>query len=152
MTEAESWASLRSNLVLVAASFGGSIHIVRVESMVGSGIFDTNLCFKGHELWIEGKHLPSLPKRKTTLIKVGMSSDQEAFALRRLMAGGLSFLWCRVGKGPKRTDGFGWYLFKLESNDIISKVRNGMCLKEFLQYRHVSSTALASCLLSYRSS
>lgn len=143
MNESSSWASFKQALQTEAASRSYSVHIVRVESLVGLGIFDCCLCYRGVTVWLEGKFLLKFPLKEGTLVKVGFSDYQELFATRRLLAGGLSFLWCHVGMNNdgSRVDGSkkkvregmivagtaakGWYLVELCSLDLIRSAKVG---------------------------
>lgn len=100
---------------------------------------------------MEGKYLPKFPLRRGTSVKVGFSDYQELFATRRLLAGGISFLWVHVGfntlDGSQLSDatrkdrgklnkvqegsstvesvGRGWYLVELCSVDLIHMAKVG---------------------------
>lgn len=141
--ESAAWRVLREQIIKTAQELGGSVHIIRVENLVGGGVFDANLCFKGYDFWLEGKYLEQLPVRESTLIKVGMSDEQRAFALRRLMAGGKTYLWAKVGMDSRAV----WYLFPLNDQAFIHRVYGGMPLEEFTNYRYGSVKELASGLL-----
>lgn len=138
--ESAAWRVLRDCIVRAAAELGGSVHIVRIENIVEAGVFDANLCFKGHDFWLEGKYLESLPARAGTLIKVRMSDEQRVFAIRRMMAGGFGYLWTRVGSGV-------WYLFPMNDIGLIDRIRNGIGLAEFESYRYATAKDLALDLL-----
>lgn len=146
MTESVAWGSLRDAIMKAAAELKSSIHMVRIENMVGAGVFDTNACFNGHEFWLEGKFADYLPVRDMTLFKSGMSIDQEAFALRRLLAGGKTYLWVRVAHN-RRVGDSGWYLAVLDSIGVIERMRRGITLAEFKTFYHSSARDLALSLL-----
>lgn len=144
--ESAAWRVLRDSIVKTAQELGGSVHIVRIENMVEAGVFDANICFKGHDFWLEGKYIEQLPARQTTLIKVGMSEDQRVFAIRRCMAGGFGYLWAKVGIDRRAGDGV-WYLFPLHSVAFIDQIWRGIKLAEFLDYRYGTAKELALELL-----
>lgn len=147
--ESTAWRILRDCIVKAAAELGGSVHIVRIENMVEAGVFDANLCFKGHDFWLEGKYINRLPSRLGTLIKVGMSEEQRVFALRRLMAGGYGYLWAKVGETRRHGDAV-WYLFPMNDTGFIDRLRGGMGLAEFNGYRYATAKDLAVSLLTDR--
>ena len=149
MSESDAWGKLRHALVNTAAKLGSGVHIVRIESTVGAGVFDTNICYKGHEFWLEGKFIKQLPVKDTTPVKVGMSEEQWAFALRRFYAGGTCYLWANVQLN-RRSGDEGWYIFELNNVDIINDVRRGMKLPEFLTHRHPHVDGLAAYLLTLK--
>lgn len=142
-----------------------SVHIVRVESLVGAGIFDCCLCYNGVTVWMEGKYLLKFPLRSGTLVKTGFSDHQELFGIRRVLAGGVSFLWVHVGfnrdLGKKvgitieDQDGMelggtvtkGWYLIELCSADLIRKARGGFEQGFMGGFRFDSPKALSKGLL-----
>lgn len=62
-------------------------HVQRIESMVGRGIPDLNVCYKGKEFWIELKVY--------TNHKVYMRTQQIAWGMARSMAGGHVFVVAR---------------------------------------------------------
>lgn len=144
MNESSSWASLKSAIQQEAASRMHSVHIVRVESLVGVGIFDCCLCYRGVTVWMEGKYLQKFPLREGSLVKCGLSEYQEVFGMRRLLAGGVSFLWLhvgfnrvagrKVGVANKDREGMveaedntrGWYLVEFVSTDLIRGARLGL--------------------------
>lgn len=147
MTESQSWSSLRESLLSESALIGCAIHITRIENMVGVGTPDTNLCIKGKEWWMEGKHICYLPVKLTTLVKVGLREEQKSFSVRRMLCGSPCWLWCRVSYARPGTEGgIGWYLFKMNSQDIIDKLRLGMPLTEFMQHKQASSKFLVKNL------
>ena len=146
MSESKSWSSLRENIKRRAERYGRAVDITRVENMVGAGVFDTNLSYFGRSVWLEGKHLPQLPVRESTLIKTGMSDKQAAFATRRLLAGEVTYLWLRVSS-ERRIGDKGWYLFPLNSTDVIRKVEAGMPYIEVKAYWHLNADDLARTLL-----
>lgn len=130
-----------------ASMNGSSIHIVRIENMVGIGTLDTNLCYAGRETWLEGKHLIRLPVKDTTPVKIGFRDEQRTFAIRRLLAGGITYAWCHVELDSKSRKDRGWYLIPLTSVDLIDRVKEGMPLFEFLGYRNLSASELANNLV-----
>lgn len=149
MTESKSWASLREALVETALDRGSSIHIVRIENIVGEGVFDTNLCFNGKEIWLEGKYLALLPARPGTLVKIGLRDSQRAFAIKRFYAGATTYVWTRVGhnRSTIKKDEKGWYFIELDSLDKIERVSRGMPLMEFTLLRQPSARLLATHIL-----
>lgn len=126
MVESSNWASLREALVKQAAFNSHAIHLVRVENMVGSGVFDTNLCYRGVDCWLEGKKVDCFPLKATTLFKIGFSEDQRTFAVRRLLAGGKLFVWVHVNAPNRKGTGRGWYLFPLTTVQQIDDARMGI--------------------------
>lgn len=170
MLESSSWQKLRPLLTQEASSRGSSIHIVRVENLLGAGIFDSNVCFKGVEFWLEGKYLRKWPVRPSSLVKVGLREEQEAFAIRRLYAGGRCFVWLHVefdnvfgstsslvksgGRSGKKAAkplvglGKGWYLIELSSAETISKCHLGMEQSELLLLGFNTAKELASGFLN----
>lgn len=67
----------------------------RIEPVSGSGVADSNACYKGVEVWVELKEV-FLPKRDTTLVKVKFQPGQIPWLLRRRKCGGRSFVMLRV--------------------------------------------------------
>lgn len=143
-SESQAWSSVREALISEATAIKHAIHIVRVENMVAVGTLDANICMFGKEFWMEGKHIEYLPVKPTTKIKVGLRPDQAVFATRRLLCGSPCWLWCRVSRGRPGSDGsIGWYLFRLDSQDIIDKLQLGMSLTEFMTHKRSSSKLMA---------
>lgn len=134
MRESTAWAELRAALKEEAASRHSNIDLVRVENMVGSGVFDCNACYRGVEFWMEGKYLMELPKRHDSKVKFGLRDEQRTWALKRLAVGGKLFLWVRVG-GDLHGPGFGWYLVHLNSPDTVNNIYNGVLKSAAQLYR-----------------
>ena len=147
MTESAAWGKLRDSLIKTATKLGSGIHVVRIENLVGAGVFDTNICFKGHELWLEGKFVMQLPVKESTRIKVGMSEEQRVFALRRYYAGGVTYLWTKVQMERNLSDS-GWYLFVLNNTNLIDDLKEGMLRQDFLKHHFATADDLAMWLLT----
>lgn len=91
--------SIRKHLIAHGA------HVVRLEDKLTPGIPDLNFCYKGVEVWLEGKFV-RLPKRDSTLISFGSSLrtlNQSEWMKKRRAAGGQCFFWIRVEGGQ-------WYI------------------------------------------
>lgn len=69
---------------------------LRVETWTQPGVFDSNACYKGTEVWVELKQVP-LPKRKATLICPKVRLAQIIWEKRRRTMGGRTFIALMVG-------------------------------------------------------
>jgi len=52
-------------------------HIMQVHNILYPGVWDTNYCSKGVEVWVEGKYLPAYPKKESTIIKIEHYTPQQ---------------------------------------------------------------------------
>lgn len=106
MTEASSWSTLRGTLKRPG------LHIQRIEDSMATGIPDTNLCYWGKEVWLEGKWVAALPKRLTTTVKVGLRVEQATWLEDRALAGGVCMVWIRI-------TGRGWMLVRSDFRKLV---------------------------------
>lgn len=83
MQEQQFYQWLRSNI---------SGDVARIESVVGSGVPDVNICYNGCEIWVELKVLD--PKR------VLLRPEQYAWGMRRSNNGGSCFVVCKDIQNP----------------------------------------------------
>ncbi len=136
MAEKSSCKTLREKL---AAS--PKVHVQRIEDMMSRGIPDINFCFNEHEVWVECKELAELPKRESTLIKVGLKPEQARWLNTRDAAGGCVFVMirCRFDNTWK----LGWKDF--------DKLVKGLTLDEFNAwgYTYSSCNDVVKHLLGY---
>jgi len=98
VSEATEYKWLRQNI------FRSPIRCQRIETLIGLGIPDTNVCVPpGVEFWIEIKS-PTEPKRPSSAMIGGrchpLSVDQKNFFLAQRRAGGRAYLW--VGSDKRR--------------------------------------------------
>ena len=80
-------------------------HVVRLEDKLTPGIPDLNFCYRGKEVWLEGKFV-RLPKRDNTLVSFGATHrtlNQSEWMKQRRDSGGCCFFWVRVEGGQ-------WYI------------------------------------------
>lgn len=145
MKESAAWADLRVALVAAAGERRKAIHICRIENMVGVGVFDTNFSWSGTECWLEGKYLSEFPVKPTTLVKFGFSGEQEMWATRRLLTGGLLYLWAKIGLSDWGR-GRGWYLIKLDSVEMIRECKAGI-RQELLKIKRFDTASQLTCSL-----
>lgn len=109
--------SVRKHLI----SYGA--HVVRLEDKLTPGIPDLNFCYRGCEVWLEGKFV-RLPKRDSTVITFGSSIrtlNQSEWMRKRRLAGGCCYFWIRVEGGQ-------WYIL-----DDLEMLREGLSKKQLLQ-------------------
>lgn len=73
-------------------------HWQRFESWTGIGVFDTNGCWKGREVWIELKEVVP-PKRLTDdwVVKPKVRPSQIAWQALKQQAGGITAIAIMVG-------------------------------------------------------
>lgn len=128
MSEASAWATLRKSIAEYTQD------IQRFEDVLSRGIPDTNFCYKGKEIWLEGKYVKALPKRNTTPLKVGLRPEQEAWLSRRSKSGGSCFVWVRINCPGSSING--WYL----SQDFAA-LREGFPLSEMTFHMQYFKTA-----------
>lgn len=65
---------------------------MQVENIMTTGVPDMNICYQGHEFWIELK-TPKTPKKDTSrILKYGLSPKQEMWFKQQIRAGGLAYL------------------------------------------------------------
>lgn len=97
MSEAAEYQWLRKSV------FRSPARCQRIESLIGLGIPDTNVCIAGVESWVEIK-APTEPKRPGSAMIGGrchpLSQDQKNFFLAQRRAGGRAYLW--VGSDKRR--------------------------------------------------
>ena len=117
MSEQTAWTTMRGHLT----SLPGRVHIQRFEDKLTGGIPDTNVCWAGHEFWMEAKFVKDLPKRPTTKVKVGLRPDQALWLETRQRAGSLAFVWIRVRD-------YGWLLF----DGRYRALQDGIPLEDFM--------------------
>jgi hypothetical protein len=125
MGESSAWSTLRKVLV---HELPGRVHIQRFEDKFTAGIPDTNICWEGEEIWLEGKFLKKYPARNSSLVKIGLRVEQSAWLTLRQRAGGRCFVWCRVPDG--------WMLFDSQW-DLL---RDGMPLGLFREHELFDTT------------
>lgn len=84
-------------------SRGVSGHWVRIESLTGSGIPDVNFSFTDGELvwegWMELKNIKEWPKRESTKVDPGVTTDQVRWGGARTRAGGCWLLCIGTPEG-----------------------------------------------------
>jgi hypothetical protein len=66
-------------------------HWQRVETWVTPGIFDTNACFVGVEVWVECKQT-ARPKTSRGKLHFDIKKEQIVWELKRRMSGGRTFV------------------------------------------------------------
>jgi hypothetical protein len=88
MSEANLWGRVRKALK--------SLDPVRVENPVEPGTPDVNL---SSGAWIELKYTRKAPKRKDTIVKLDheYQQNQKTWAERRIHAGGVVFVFVKIG-------------------------------------------------------
>jgi hypothetical protein len=93
-----------------------SIHWQRIEDACQAGIPDINFCWQGIEFWVEAKQAEEsdIPKRNTTLFKLGLQPEQALWLENRRCAGGRAYVLAKVGNR--------WLLF----NSHFRQLRDGM--------------------------
>ena len=145
--ESDYWGRLRDKIKEAASDTGFAAHIMRVENMVNAGMFDTNICHRGYECWLEGKTLPSFPKKAGTLIRVGLRESQLSFAIKRVLTGGRLFVWCFIKQSNDFGVGSGWYLFRLSDVSQVNALFNGVTQDYALSHWHKRPYDVAASLL-----
>ena len=73
-------------------------HWQRFESWTGIGVFDTNACYNGREIWIELKEV--IPPKKLTddwIVKPKVRPSQIAWQALKQQAGGITLIAIMVG-------------------------------------------------------
>lgn len=96
MSEATAWSTLRGHLKRKG------IHMQRIEDSMSAGIPDCYVQYRGGSVWLEGKFVRSMPKLKTTKLKVGLRAEQATWLEGEVLAGGRAGVWIRVLDG-------GWF-------------------------------------------
>lgn len=109
MTESSAWSTLRGHLKRPG------VHIQRLEDSMATGLPDANICYRGHEIWLEGKYLGRLPVRLTTMVKVGLRAEQATWLEDRTLAGGTCMVWVRI-------EGEGWLLVENDFRLLVGGV------------------------------
>lgn len=95
-------------------------HWQRFESWTGVGIFDTNVCCKGREIWIEFKEvIPPKNLIDAWIVKPKVRTSQISWQALKEKAGGITYIAIMVGRDMYVIDG-----------QYISPLRDGMTLKE----------------------
>jgi hypothetical protein len=70
----------------------------RIENSCETGTPDVEYCIDGQCGWIELKHIPTLPARDTTILRVDhFTGAQRAWALVRATCGGRTWVLLRAG-------------------------------------------------------
>ena len=113
-------------------------HVQRIEDKFTPGIPDMNICAWGVELWLEGKFIKTLPKRRTSLIRFGAKGDsrlahQRNWIRARRNAGGNVFIFIRI-------QDLGWRLL-----DNPATLVSGLTLLELEKLRKFA-TAMELCV------
>jgi len=124
MAENSATATMRKNLKLLMPG----IDMQRIEDKLTSGIPDLNACWSGVEFWMEGKFIKDLPVRASSIVRFGPKDDerlvyQARWLEKRQLAGGQTFLWCRVRDGR-------WFLWVGPNFDFLY---NGMSKESLLK-------------------
>lgn len=88
-------------------------HWQRFESWSGIGVFDSNACKQGREIWVEFKEVTP-PKKLTDdwIVKPKVRPSQVAWQALRQRAGGITYIAIMVG--PKMYLIDGKHLFSLK--------------------------------------
>ena len=95
-------------------------HWQRFESWTGVGVFDTNACLNGKEIWVELKEV--VPPKKLTdqwCVKPKVRPSQIAWQALREKAGGKTYIAIMIGPA----------MYILQGK-LISELRQGMTLKK----------------------
>ena len=94
-------------------------HWQRFESWTGIGVFDSNACKDGREIWVEFKEV--IPPKKLTdewVVKPRVRPSQVAWQALKQQAGGKTYIAIMVGKDM--------YIIK---GQFIRQLKTGMKLK-----------------------
>lgn len=78
-------------------------HVQRIEDMFSVGVPDLNFCYRGLDVWLEGKFV-KLPKKNNTKLNFGAKNESRLLTQRnwlnkRLAAGGWAFVWAKTDSG-----------------------------------------------------
>lgn len=98
-------------------------HWQRFESWTGIGVFDTNACYQGREIWVELKEV--IPPQKLTdewIVKPKVRPSQIAWQKLKSEAGGITYIAIMVGVVMYIIDG-----------KHIRELRDGIPLKKIKQ-------------------
>jgi hypothetical protein len=94
-------------------------HWQRFESWTGIGVFDSNACYNGREIWIEFKEvIPPKHLNDAWIVKPKVRASQIAWQALKEKAGGITYVAVMVGPAMYVIDG-----------QYISQLRDGMTLK-----------------------
>lgn len=91
-----------------------SAHWQRFESWSGIGVFDSNACKDGREIWVEFKEVKPPKKLKDDwIVKPKVRPSQVAWQALRQQAGGFTYVALMVGKKMYILDGIHLLSLKL---------------------------------------
>lgn len=104
-------------------------HWQRFESWSGIGVFDSNACRKGKEIWVEFKEVKP-PKKLTDdwIVKPKVRPSQVAWQALRQQAGGVT--WIAVMVGPKMYITWGSKLKQLKEGMTLGELKANNVLIE----------------------
>lgn len=98
-------------------------HWQRFESWTGVGVFDTNACLNGREIWIELKEVvPPKILNDKWIVKPKVRPSQVAWQALKAAAGGATYIAIMVGMNMYIIEG-----------GYIGELRTGMPLKKLKQ-------------------
>lgn len=83
--------------------FGNTIHIERLENLVGAGHPDVEGCYEGVQFWLELK-VAKRPARPTTKLRFGspLRDSQVEWGKKRIAVGGRVWYLIQVGSASER--------------------------------------------------
>lgn len=127
MSEASAWSTLRSKLLRPG------IHIQRLEDSMAVGVPDTNLCYRGKEIWLEGKYA-EMPKRLTTVIRPNLAFEQATWLESRTLAGGTCYVWVRLADR-------GWLLVGKDFRELVTGIVQEELGRRWMTFKHAKDMA-----------
>jgi len=95
-------------------------HWIRLESWASLGVFDSNACYNGREIWVENKEV--VPPKTITddwIVKPKVRPSQVAWQALRQKVGGLTYIAVMVGSK----------MYVIPGRHIVA-LRDGMTLGE----------------------
>lgn len=106
-------------------------HWQRFESWSGVGVFDSNACKDGREIWVEFKEV--IPPKKLTddwIVKPKVRPSQVAWQAMRQSRGGATYIAIMVGPDMYVIDGK--HIRRLKDGIVLREIKQNNIPLEFL--------------------